>query len=50
MGIGSSATILKPNIDACGPSLIHVIDTVLLPFSVEATSVQPPTEVATNAG
>lgn len=27
-GIGSSATILQPNIAACGPSVIHIIDQV----------------------
>lgn len=29
---GSSAAIITQNIAACGPSVIHLIDTVLLPF------------------
>lgn len=33
MGVGSIATILQPNIDACG-SVIHIISNALLPFNV----------------
>lgn len=32
-GIGNSANILQADIAACGPSVVHVIDQVLLPFS-----------------
>lgn len=34
-GIGSSATILQADISACGPSVIHIIDQILLPFKFD---------------
>lgn len=32
-GVGSSAHIVQPDLRTCGPSVVHVIDGVLLPFS-----------------
>ncbi|GAB4820958.1 hypothetical protein N2152v2_008004 [Parachlorella kessleri] len=32
-GIGSTSNILQGNIVACGPTIIHILDTVLLPFT-----------------
>ncbi|CAL8466633.1 g6169 [Coccomyxa elongata] len=32
-GVGSSAHIVQPDLKTCGPSIVHVIDGVLLPFS-----------------
>ncbi|KAK9916482.1 hypothetical protein WJX75_003217 [Coccomyxa subellipsoidea] len=32
-GVGSSANIVQPDLKTCGPSVVHVIDAVLLPFS-----------------
>jgi len=34
-GIGSNATILQKDIAACGPSIIHIIDQILLPFTFD---------------
>jgi len=52
-GKGNEATILQANIAACGPSVIHIIDQILLPFSFD----QGPTDAisgtrvpATSAG
>lgn len=33
IGVGSIATIVQPNIQACG-SVIHLVSNVLLPFDV----------------
>ncbi len=32
-GVGSSANIVQPDLKTCGPSVVHVIDAVLLPFN-----------------
>ena len=32
-GIGNSASTVQTDIQACGPTVIHVIDQILLPFS-----------------
>lgn len=32
---GSTATIVAKDIAACGPSVIHIVDTILLPFSFD---------------
>jgi hypothetical protein len=32
-GVGSNAMIVQPNLSTCGPSIVHVINGVLLPFS-----------------
>lgn len=34
-GIGSSAKILQGDIVACGPAIIHIADSVLLPFTFD---------------
>ena len=34
-GIGNSANILQADIAACGPSVVHIIDQILLPFSFD---------------
>ncbi len=31
-GIGNEANILQADIAACGPSVVHIIDQILLPF------------------
>jgi hypothetical protein len=42
-GIGDDATILQADIAACGPSVVHIIDQILLPF----TFTQGPTDAIT---
>ena len=37
-GIGSTADILASDIAACGPSVVHVISEVLLPFVFNQTA------------
>ena len=49
-GLGSTAAILQAGIPACGPSLIHVIDTVLLPFTLDKSSIQAASQVPDTAG
>ena len=34
-GIGNAANILQSDIAACGPSIIHIIDQILLPFTFD---------------
>jgi hypothetical protein len=34
-GIGNGANILQADIAACGPSVVHIIDQILLPFSFD---------------
>jgi hypothetical protein len=34
-GIGNSAAVLQADVAACGPSVIHIIDQILLPFSFD---------------
>ena len=41
-GIGSSATIVKSDLDACGPSVVYIIDHVLLPFSPGTSAASAP--------
>ncbi|KAL4440660.1 hypothetical protein ABPG77_000369 [Micractinium sp. CCAP 211/92] len=38
-GIGTSANILQGDIVACGPSIIHIIDQVLLPFKFDQAAI-----------
>ncbi|PRW55961.1 barwin-like endoglucanase [Chlorella sorokiniana] len=38
-GIGSSARILQGDLAACGPSVIHVVDQVLLPFTFNQSAI-----------
>ena len=40
-GIGSTAEVLQYNLDVCGPSVIHVTDTVLLPFQLNKVGATP---------
>ena len=42
-GIGDSAVILQADIAACGPSVVHIIDQILLPFRFD----QGPTDAIT---
>ncbi|KAH7618596.1 hypothetical protein Ndes2526B_g05507 [Nannochloris sp. 'desiccata'] len=42
-GIGNGATILQADIAACGPSVVHIIDQILLPFRFD----QGPTDAIT---
>jgi uncharacterized surface protein with fasciclin (FAS1) repeats len=42
-GIGNEATILQADIAACGPSVVHIVDQILLPFSFD----QKPTDAIT---
>ena len=42
-GIGNEANILQADIAACGPSVVHMIDQILLPFSFD----QGPTDAIT---
>ncbi|KAL3140401.1 Expansin-B5 [Trebouxia sp. C0009 RCD-2024] len=44
-GVGSIATILQPDIEACG-SIIHIISNVLLPFNVRALNLPTSTPVS----
>ncbi|KAL6782563.1 hypothetical protein ACKKBG_A07290 [Auxenochlorella protothecoides x Auxenochlorella symbiontica] len=37
-GVGSSANVLQADLLACGPSVIHIIDQVLLPFNFDQAS------------
>ena len=46
-GIGSTAKIIDPDLPACGPSVVHVVDTVLLPFAVNSTSASAPPPLVT---
>jgi len=32
-GVGSSATITQPDLRTCGASIVHIVDSVLLPFN-----------------
>eukprot|EP01023_Acetabularia_acetabulum_P027587 TRINITY_DN2608_c0_g1_i1.p1 TRINITY_DN2608_c0_g1~~TRINITY_DN2608_c0_g1_i1.p1 ORF type:complete len:525 (+),score=107.18 TRINITY_DN2608_c0_g1_i1:93-1667(+) len=45
IGEGSTATVTNPNIEA-GAGVVHIIDTVLLPFTVEAPQVPAPKDEA----
>eukprot|EP00887_Chlorella_sp_A99_P002824 scaffold6.g2824.t1 len=38
-GVGSSAAVLAADLVACGPSVVHVISQVLLPFSFDQAAV-----------
>ncbi|KAL4534572.1 hypothetical protein Ndes2526A_g05460 [Nannochloris sp. 'desiccata'] len=42
-GVGDSAIILQADIAACGPSVVHIIDQILLPFRFD----QGPTDAIT---
>ncbi len=35
VGIGSTATVLQEDVAACGPSVVHLIDQILLPFTFD---------------
>lgn len=45
-GVGSYADILQGDIPACGPSFIHIIDHVLLPFNPKASTSSTPAPAA----
>ena len=47
-GVGSITTILQPDL-MCGQSVMHIIDTVLLPFNTTQGSTNVTTDVS-NAG
>lgn len=38
-GIGSSTNILQGDLLACGPSVVHIVDQVLLPFTFDQAAV-----------
>eukprot|EP00884_Botryococcus_braunii_P016475 jgi/Botrbrau1/3510/Bobra.341_2s0039.1 len=40
-GIGSTATILRPGVVTCGPQVVYVIDSVLIPFTLQDPSGDP---------
>lgn len=42
-GIGDQAYILQSDIAACGPSVIHIVDQIVLPFKFD----QGPTDAIT---
>ena len=46
IGVGSLATIVQPNIQACG-SKIHLVSNVLLPFDVKTFNLPPASPEAT---
>ena len=51
VGVGSVATILQANIEACG-SIIHIISNALLPFNVRTLNlptVTPTTPITENS-
>ena len=42
VGVGSIATIVQPNIQACG-SIIHLVSNAVLPFNVRTFNLQTQT-------